>query len=362
MHKVILLCLLIGTNPEQQNLNGIPEGSRVYVVPSSWFEIEMVEALRTKEVPVEVVAARNAADFEIDADSDSDSGQRARQTAMVSIKNLHSGQIIYAQKITKWAALHGRRSVAEACAKAIKKNIVTLSPEEFGAFQASPRASDKVSAPSQPVTDTPVPPGTGVSGSTVIDPGTQGTSLGEIARQARANSKQKIQVEELQRTQSDLSPVLSSNQDTTPEPEPSKIAMFLSACSRHPWLTTLAVLATLWFWKSPRISIRIPLDRLFPRSRPGASGTNAHNWSRTKQFYSTQGASNDDAQLFAALGVQPGCTAEQLRAAYLNRVKQWHPDRLEGMAPELREIANREVSKINDAYTRLSQRSGQPVV
>jgi DnaJ domain len=370
MHNVLLLCLLIGSAPAQESVNNIPEGSRVYVLPTSSFEIEMVSALHTKNVPVVVVSSRNAADFEIEAESQSDDGQRVRQTAIVTVKNLHTSAIIYAKKITKWASLRGNKSVAEACANDLKRNIVPLSAEELAAFQASPRFSDAASvsaasASPAPVTSGPSSQSPAVSGSTVIDPASQGPSLGEIAREARGGKRQKIEVQEIERSQSDFSPVVDTR--TAPASEPSKIEKLLSVASRHPWLTALGVFAALWLWKSPNISIRIPLDRFLTKKKTAksAAATDAtdHNWSRTKQFYaSTQPRSQVDPELFAILGVQPGCTAEQLRAAYVRLMKQWHTDRLEGMAPELKEFANREICRINEAYAKLSQQSGQSVL
>lgn len=60
------------------------------------------------------------------------------------------------------------------------------------------------------------------------------------------------------------------------------------------------------------------------------------------------------------LGVSPRATAEDLKAAYLALVKQWHPDRLpDGLAPELRAIANQRMAEINAAYDALKPRTGQ---
>ena len=53
---------------------------------------------------------------------------------------------------------------------------------------------------------------------------------------------------------------------------------------------------------------------------------------------------------YAILGVSPGCSDEELSQAYRTLVKQWHPDQLEGMAPELREHANRRLAQINQAF------------
>lgn len=52
-------------------------------------------------------------------------------------------------------------------------------------------------------------------------------------------------------------------------------------------------------------------------------------------------------------GLSPEFTMQELQAAYREKVKQWHPDKLDGMASELKEHANRELARINEAYQRL---------
>lgn len=61
---------------------------------------------------------------------------------------------------------------------------------------------------------------------------------------------------------------------------------------------------------------------------------------------------NHDAH-YDVLGVSNDCTGEQLKAAYRDKVAQWHPDRLEQMAPELRAFATERLAQINNAYEQL---------
>jgi DnaJ-domain-containing protein 1 len=60
-----------------------------------------------------------------------------------------------------------------------------------------------------------------------------------------------------------------------------------------------------------------------------------------------------EAEALALLGVAPGCTPEELAHAYHLTMSQWHPDKLETMAPELREYATRRTVRINEAYQKL---------
>jgi hypothetical protein len=57
-----------------------------------------------------------------------------------------------------------------------------------------------------------------------------------------------------------------------------------------------------------------------------------------------------EPEAFALLGVAAGCTSEELAHAYHLTMSQWHPDKLEMMAPELREYATRRTVRNNEAY------------
>ena len=64
------------------------------------------------------------------------------------------------------------------------------------------------------------------------------------------------------------------------------------------------------------------------------------------------------AEAYDLLGVSPGCSPEELTAAYHRVVGQWHPDRLnEAMAQELRDYATRRTQRINEAFQLLRQRA-----
>lgn len=50
------------------------------------------------------------------------------------------------------------------------------------------------------------------------------------------------------------------------------------------------------------------------------------------------------------LGVRPDATEEQIRAAYLAKSAEHHPDRVFDQGPEAREAAVRMTRKVNDAF------------
>jgi hypothetical protein len=52
----------------------------------------------------------------------------------------------------------------------------------------------------------------------------------------------------------------------------------------------------------------------------------------------------------AILGLSPTATADEVREAYKAKVRQSHPDRVHGLAPAFRELAEAETKKLNAAY------------
>jgi curved DNA-binding protein CbpA len=58
------------------------------------------------------------------------------------------------------------------------------------------------------------------------------------------------------------------------------------------------------------------------------------------------------------LGVEPGASADEVRAAYQRLARSYHPDRVEGLAPELRELAHQRMVEINGAYEALTRGDG----
>jgi len=66
-----------------------------------------------------------------------------------------------------------------------------------------------------------------------------------------------------------------------------------------------------------------------------------------------------EPEAFALLGVGQGCTPDELAHAYHLTMSQWHPDKLETMAPELKDYATRQTQRINEAYQKLKSTTMQ---
>ena len=64
---------------------------------------------------------------------------------------------------------------------------------------------------------------------------------------------------------------------------------------------------------------------------------------------------------YALLGLPPGASFEEARAARNALLQQYHPDKVAGLGPKLREVAESETKRINAAFASLTApvRSGR---
>jgi hypothetical protein len=123
--------------------NRIPPNSKIYIAPFKsedstkpveGFETYMAAAIRKKGVPVIMVADRSQADFEIAGSADKKGAGFAKKwllgdfrrstSASLSVTNLHTGVIAYADSSDRASANRGLRSSAEKLAKYLKRKIV----------------------------------------------------------------------------------------------------------------------------------------------------------------------------------------------------------------------------------------------
>jgi hypothetical protein len=121
----------------------IPRDSKVYIAPmlsedpkesqSQGFETYLAAALRKKNVPLLIVADQAQADFIIEGTADKKAAGLAKKillgdfrkstSASMSVTNLRTGVVAYADSSDKSSANRGLRSSAEKLAKYLKKKI-----------------------------------------------------------------------------------------------------------------------------------------------------------------------------------------------------------------------------------------------
>jgi len=121
----------------------IPLNSRIYIAPFKsedasspveGFESYMAAALRKKSVPLIMVADRAQADFEIAGSADKKGAGWAKKwllgdfrrstSASLTVTNLHTGVIAYADSSDRASANRGLRSSAEKLAKYLKRKMM----------------------------------------------------------------------------------------------------------------------------------------------------------------------------------------------------------------------------------------------
>src|ERR1700746_210654 len=112
----------------------IPSGAKVFVGPiTDGFDTFLKDAIAKKKVPVQLVASRDQADYEITGTAETQKAGAAkkiilgnwhsREEARVTVSNVKSGEVVWAYSVHEEASTHGKRSSAEACAKHLKEAI-----------------------------------------------------------------------------------------------------------------------------------------------------------------------------------------------------------------------------------------------
>ncbi len=130
------------TTGEAHAAQRIPRNSKVYIAPFksentekpvTGFESYMAAALRKKNVPLIIVADRDQADFEIAGTADKKGAGTAKKillgdfrsstSASLTVTNLKTSVVAYADASDRGSANKGLRSAAEKLAKYLKKKI-----------------------------------------------------------------------------------------------------------------------------------------------------------------------------------------------------------------------------------------------
>lgn len=130
------------TASEMQDAQYIPPNSKVYIAPFksentekpvTGFESYIAAAMRKKKVPLIMVNDRSLADFEIAGTADKKGAGTAKKillgdfrsttSASITVTNIHTGVIAYADSSHKYSANRGLRSAAEKLAKYLRQKM-----------------------------------------------------------------------------------------------------------------------------------------------------------------------------------------------------------------------------------------------
>jgi hypothetical protein len=110
----------------------ILRGSKLFIQPMDGFDTYLSAAILKKKVPVVIVDDEAKADFIVVGSSHVDKAGWAKTIfvspnphaeASISIKDAHTGTMVFAYNVDKSNAVRANQSTAEACAKHLKEDI-----------------------------------------------------------------------------------------------------------------------------------------------------------------------------------------------------------------------------------------------
>lgn len=90
-----------------------------------------------------------------------------------------------------------------------------------------------------------------------------------------------------------------------------------------------------------------------PMDDPGPGGDLSDDPARRRLQVVSRASAAVDEDLYAVLGVAPTSTPAEVEAAFLDRMKRWHPDRLPSALADVRAVATRLVARLTEARATL---------
>lgn len=121
------------------------------------------------------------------------------------------------------------------------------------------------------------------------------------------------------------------------------------------WIDDLALLALLWWFYFRRRGIG--LGNLFggaSRAASGAAGGFGGGGSEgtdDRQF----GNARSEKDPYTVLGLSRNATAEEIRTAYRKLANRYHPDKVNHLGEEFRELAEKRFKEVQNAYQQLTR-------
>jgi hypothetical protein len=133
----IVLIVLIGFSSaygQAATSKAIPPGAKVFIAPMpDGFDEYLGAAIEKKKVPLQVLADKDKADFQITGQSETQKASTAKKVIMwdwhsneqasIQVCNRTRGEVVFAYSVNKVSSAHGKKSSAEACAKHLKEKI-----------------------------------------------------------------------------------------------------------------------------------------------------------------------------------------------------------------------------------------------
>jgi len=111
------------------------------------------------------------------------------------------------------------------------------------------------------------------------------------------------------------------------------------------WLDDLAVLALLGYFLW-----RFQVRAVAARQGGGAAG-------EREAGPRAEGSREREEDPYTVLGLEPGASREEVKAAYRRLVAQYHPDKVTHLGKEFQDLAHRRLLQIQRAYQHLTGRT-----
>jgi len=80
------------------------------------------------------------------------------------------------------------------------------------------------------------------------------------------------------------------------------------------------------------------------------SETQDSDWNKQTRTNSSNNVINDLKSAFLILEVPESASNEEIRDAYYKKIKEYHPDRVQNLGQEIRNLADKKTKEINQAY------------
>ena len=122
------------------------------------------------------------------------------------------------------------------------------------------------------------------------------------------------------------------------------------------WLDDLLLVGALvWFLATKRAG-ESPGD-FYRRHRGFAGGSPGHGDGRKEERREreTEGV-DEEGDPFCILGIEPGASPDEIKAAYRRAAAKYHPDKVTHLGKEFQELAHKKLVAIQRAYETLRRR------
>ena len=122
----------------------------------------------------------------------------------------------------------------------------------------------------------------------------------------------------------------------------------------------VVIIAYNFYRARPSSSARSSSDRASQEAKNGqATDGNPENaWSEGPRNQAESSRASSTKDPYVILNIPRSATQDEANAAYRKMAQMYHPDKVAGLAPEYREIAETKMKDINAAYEQIRQKPG----